>query len=105
MLALRRLLLLELLLRLVEVLLLVVAADVGVMNFSSVPAGRRDLLLDGVEVLLAGGYGEAVEAEGIGCVLSESRTMGLELLRDDDDELFADLPPFPECAAAFIAIV
>jgi hypothetical protein len=32
--------------------------------------------------------------------------MGLELLRDDDDELFADLPPtFPECAAAFMAIV
>lgn len=38
-------------------------------------------------------------------MLSESRTIGLELLRDDD-ELFVDLPPtFPECAAAFMAIV
>ena len=54
-LALRRFLLLELLLRLEEppVLLLVVAAgaDSGVMNFSSVAAGRRDFPLDGVEVL------------------------------------------------------
>lgn len=75
------------------------------MNFSSVPEGRRDLLLDAVvDVLLAGGYGEAVEAEGIGCVLSESRTIGLELLRDD--AFLVDLPPpLPECAAAFIAIV
>jgi hypothetical protein len=53
-LALRRFLLLELLLRLFpELLVLVVgvAADSGVMNLSSVPAGGRDLPLDGVEVL------------------------------------------------------
>lgn len=52
-LALRRFLLLELLLRLLEppVLLLVVAVDSGVMNLSSVPAGKRDFPLDGVEVL------------------------------------------------------
>lgn len=40
----------------------------------------------------------------MGCVLSESRTMGLELLRDD--ELLDDFPPpLPECAAAFMADV
>lgn len=54
-LALRRFLLLELLFRLAELLVLVlvvgVAADSGVMNLSSVPAGGRDLPLDGVEVL------------------------------------------------------
>lgn len=52
-LALRRFLLLELLFRLPEppVLLLVVAVDSGVMNLSSVPAGKRDFPLDGVEVL------------------------------------------------------
>jgi hypothetical protein len=53
-LALRRFLLLELLLRLFpELLVLVVgvAADSGVMNLSSVPVGGRDLPLDGVEVL------------------------------------------------------
>jgi hypothetical protein len=50
-LALRRFLLLELLLRLAELLVVGVAAASGVMNLSSVPAGGRDLPLDGVEVL------------------------------------------------------
>ena len=83
----------------------------GVVNFSSVPAGSRgDLPLDGVVVVVVVAVGfcwldEAVE--GMGRVLSESLTMGFDV-REEDDELLADLPPpppLPECAAAFMADV
>lgn len=80
----------------------VLGAGSGVANLSSVPAGSLAVLLLWLVVVVVV-VCIALDAEGTGCVLSESRTIGLE--REDP---LADLPPPPaplECAAAFIADV